>query len=170
MELYSRRLQTEIGELLVAVSEQGVCRIGFPVELSGRWISWFQRHYGALPVPRDHPLLRQATEQLEEYFEGGRRDFDLLLALKGTPFQLKVWEELRKIPYGGTVSYGEIARRIDCPRGCQAVGAAVGQNPVPIMVPCHRVVGFDGALVGFGGGLQLKERLLELEGERIPFP
>jgi methylated-DNA-[protein]-cysteine S-methyltransferase len=169
MELYCRRLQTEIGELLVAGSELGVCRIGFPVDLSGRWATWFQRHHAALPDWKDHPLIQQATEQLEEYFRGARRNFDVPLALQGTPFQVRVWEELRRIPYGATVSYGEIARRIDCPRGYQAVGAAVGQNPVPIMVPCHRVVGFDGGLVGFGGGLQVKERLLELEGERICF-
>jgi O-6-methylguanine DNA methyltransferase len=169
MELYSRRLQTGIGELLIAASDQGICRIGFPVELSGRWIDWFHRHFGVLPVPQHHPLLREAAEQLQEYFEGVRKDFDVSLALTGTPFQLRVWEELRRIPYGGTASYGEIARRVGCRRGSQAVGGAVGQNPVPIMVPCHRVVGFDGALVGFGGGLQLKERLLELEGERISF-
>ncbi len=115
------------------------------------------------------PLLSQTLEQLRRYFQGDRRRFRLRLDLRGTPFQLRVWEQLLKIPYGCTVSYGEIARRIDQPRASQAVGAAVGSNPVPVVVPCHRVVGHDGSLVGFGGGLPAKEQLLELEGARIPF-
>ena len=86
------------------------------------------------------------------------------LDLRGTAFQLRVWNELLKIPYGSTVSYGEVARRIGNPRAGQAVGAAVGRNPVPIVVPCHRVIGQDGSLVGFAGGLATKEKLLELEG------
>ncbi len=107
---------------------------------------------------------REAVRQLAEYLAGDRRRFDLPIDLRGTEFQLYVWHELAQIPYGTTVSYGEIAARIGRPRAARAVGAAVGSNPIPIIIPCHRVIGKTGALVGFGGGLDLKQRLLALEG------
>lgn len=113
--------------------------------------------------------MEKALIQLREYFEGERRIFQVPLDLRGTAFQLRVWRELAKIPYGFTASYGEIALRVRNARAGQAVGRAVGANPVPIIVPCHRIIGHDGALVGFGGGLPTKEKLLELEGARIPF-
>ncbi len=169
IKLYSQKLKTPVGALRVAGSSLGLCRISFPVKPSGHWSHWFERHFSQLPEEYSVPLLCQTLEQLREYFEGDRRRFRLRLDLRGTPFQLRVWEQLLKIPYGCTVSYGEIARRIDQPRASQAVGAAVGSNPVPVVVPCHRVVGHDGSLVGFGGGLPAKEKLLELEGARIPF-
>jgi methylated-DNA-[protein]-cysteine S-methyltransferase len=102
--------------------------------------------------------------QLEEYFSGQRRDFDLELAPQGTEFQLRVWNELTRIPYGTTISYGELARRLGNPDASRAVGTANGANPIPIVVPCHRVIGADGSLTGFGGGLKAKAALLELEG------
>lgn len=110
--------------------------------------------------PGQGPLVTQ----LDEYAGGARRAFDLPLALAGTPFQLRVWEELRRIPYGATISYGELARRIGRPAAVRAVAQACGANPVPVVVPCHRVVGSDGRLVGYGGGLPWKRFLLELEG------
>ena len=103
--------------------------------------------------------------QLDEYFSGARREFDLPLRLDGTEFQVKVLKELGKIPYGETTSYGAIAKRIGHPRAVRAVGAANGRNPIPIIVPCHRVVGKSGDLTGFGGGLETKEALLRLEAE-----
>ncbi len=107
---------------------------------------------------------REAVRQLTEYLARTRKEFDLPLDLHGTPFQREVWNELLHVPYGKTVSYSEIAARIGRPKAARAVGAAVGSNPVPIIIPCHRVIGKDGSLVGFGGGLDLKQRLLALEG------
>lgn len=112
----------------------------------------------------DAKPFREAMRQLEAYFAGKLKRFDLPLAPEGTEFQLKVWNTLRTIPYGETWSYGDIARRIRRPAAFRAVGAANGQNPIPVIIPCHRVVGSDGSLTGFGGGLPIKQRLLALEG------
>ena len=111
----------------------------------------------------DPAALDPVRRQLEQYFRGERRVFDLLLALRGTPFQLRVWAELQRIPYGATLSYGELARRLGNPGMSRAVGAANGANPVSIIVPCHRVIGGDGSLTGYGGGIEVKRALLELE-------
>jgi methylated-DNA-[protein]-cysteine S-methyltransferase len=108
--------------------------------------------------------FRPAITQLREYFAGTRRHFELALAPRGTPFQLAVWQVLRAIPYGQTMSYGEIARGLGRPEAARAVGLANGANPLPIIVPCHRVIGADGSLTGFGGGLPIKRALLQLEG------
>ena len=108
-------------------------------------------------------LLAQARRQLDEYFAARRRRFDLPVAPEGTAFQVRVWRQLERIPYGETISYAELARRIGQPTAARAVGAANGANPIPIVIPCHRVIGANGTLVGFGGGLDVKERLLELE-------
>jgi methylated-DNA-[protein]-cysteine S-methyltransferase len=113
-------------------------------------------------------LLAEAARQLAEYFAGERRRFDLPLDLRGTSFQRRVWAELRTIPYGETVSYGELARRIGKPGEAREVGGAVGRTPTPIVVPCHRVIGADGALVGYGGGLPRKRALLDLEQGVLP--
>lgn len=111
-------------------------------------------------------ILDTAERQLTEFFAGRRQAFDLPLAATGTEFQRLVWEGLREIPFGETISYGELARRIGRPRALRAVGAANGANPLPIIMPCHRVIGANGKLTGFGGGLEIKRRLLELEGWR----
>lgn len=111
-----------------------------------------------------HPVLARARGQLEEYFAGRRRDFDIPLAATGTSFQQRVWAALSTIPYGRTTSYGEIARRLGLPVGAsRAVGAANGANPIAIMVPCHRVIGSNGSLTGYAGGLQRKQLLLQIE-------
>jgi methylated-DNA-[protein]-cysteine S-methyltransferase len=111
----------------------------------------------------DEPVLVRAVAQLTAYFAGERRSFDLPLAPAGTTFQLAVWEALRQIPYGTTVSYGELARRLGSPAASRAVGLANGRNPIAIVVPCHRVIGADGSLTGFGGGMAAKRTLLDLE-------
>jgi methylated-DNA-[protein]-cysteine S-methyltransferase len=111
-----------------------------------------------------HPVAAEAVRQLRAYFAGKLRRFDLPLDLQGTEFQLRVWRELEAIPFGETRSYSQIANAIGAPRAVRAVGAANGANPIPIVVPCHRVIGAAGTLVGYGGGLPLKKRLLELEG------
>ncbi|HTS64290.1 MAG TPA: methylated-DNA--[protein]-cysteine S-methyltransferase [Candidatus Acidoferrales bacterium] len=111
-----------------------------------------------------NPLLREAARQLRAYFGGKLREFDIPLNMQGTPFQKKVWEQLVQIPYGETRSYSQVAVAVGAPKAVRAVGAANGSNPVPIIVPCHRVIGSGGDLTGYGGGLPLKKRLLELEG------
>jgi methylated-DNA-[protein]-cysteine S-methyltransferase len=110
------------------------------------------------------PVARETARQLEAYFAGRLRRFDLKLDLQGTPFQKRVWRELEGIPYGETRSYSQIADAIGSPKAVRAVGAANGANPIPIVIPCHRVIGAGGKLVGYGGGLPLKKRLLTLEG------
>lgn len=121
-------------------------------------------------APTPAPLmgvLAEASRQLTAYFAGHLRAFDLPLGPAGTPFQLEVWQALQTIPYGETWSYRDLARRINRPAAVRAVGAANGQNPLPIVIPCHRVIGSDGKLVGFGGGLDMKRALLALEQRRL---
>jgi methylated-DNA-[protein]-cysteine S-methyltransferase len=128
----------------------------------------FQSHGGRLradPAWRyDGAAFAAVATELEEYFAGTRRAFSVRIALEGTDFQRTVWQALQAIPYGTTISYGELARQIGRPDAARAVGLANGANPVPIIVPCHRVIGADGSLTGFGGGLNTKRSLLELEG------
>jgi methylated-DNA-[protein]-cysteine S-methyltransferase len=115
----------------------------------------------------DNSAFVEVIRQLQSYFAGERKNFDLSLSLEGTDFQKTVWTALRKIPYGETISYKELAEMIDKPKAVRAVGAANGANPIPIIIPCHRVIGNDGSLTGFGGGLPLKKRLLELESQQL---
>ncbi|MGY0561650.1 methylated-DNA--[protein]-cysteine S-methyltransferase [Luteimonas sp. A277] len=157
MTIHYTRIESPIGPLLLAASDAGMHTIEFrdarhPVKRDASW------HEG------DHPLLQRAQQQLREYFAGARRSFDLPLAPQGTPFQRKVWQTLETIGYGETLSYGQLAARLGSPSASRAVGAANGRNPLPIVVPCHRVIGASGALIGFGGGLPTKQFLLELEG------
>jgi methylated-DNA-[protein]-cysteine S-methyltransferase len=116
---------------------------------------------------RDDGALAEAAGEIDEYFAGARRAFTVPLVLRGTVFQRRVWEELCRIPYGETISYGELARRIGRPSAVRAVGLANGANPLAIVVPCHRVIGADGTLTGYGGGLPTKRQLLALEGVRL---
>ena len=117
----------------------------------------------AAGLAQEPELLAPVRRQLEEYFQGRRQAFELPLAPRGTPFQLRVWTELARIPYGRTTSYGELARRLGDPGLSRAVGAANGANPISIIIPCHRVIGADGSLTGYGGGLPIKRALLALE-------
>lgn len=150
-------IDSPVGPLLLAASDEGLHAIGF--------------HTARHDVARDatwqeggHVLLDAARRQLGEYFNGRRTTFDLPLAPQGTPFQQLVWHALATIGYGDTISYAELAIRVGRPRASRAVGAANGRNPLPIVLPCHRVIGADGSLTGFGGGLPVKRFLLELEG------
>ena len=145
-------VQTPIGPLTVQASEHGLAGIAFP------------GHAGALDEgDRDRDALAEASRQLEAYFAGERRTFHLPLDVGGTPFQQRVWHELAQVPYGATVTYTELAGRIGRADIVRAVGAAVGRTPVPIVVPCHRVLGADGSLTGYRGGLQRKRALLDHE-------
>jgi methylated-DNA-[protein]-cysteine S-methyltransferase len=118
------------------------------------------------PASPGDPLLSEAARQIEEYFSGARERFELPVELEGTPFQRRVWEALIEIPFGYTHTYGDIARRIGAPGAIRAVGAAIGRNPFSIVVPCHRVIGANGSLTGYAGGLDRKRALLELERRR----
>lgn len=121
---------------------------------------------GAGEAEASSPILEQAARELEEYFAGVRREFTVPLAPEGTEFQRLVWAELRKIPYGTTATYGDVAARIGKPKAAVAVGQANSRNPIPIIIPCHRVIGSGGKLVGYTGGLHIKKMLLEVEGIR----
>jgi methylated-DNA-[protein]-cysteine S-methyltransferase len=134
-----------------------------PLTLVERDGALTQLSFGAHGDSPATALLRRAVKQLNEYFAGSRHSFDLPLAPSGTEFQLACWRALSETPYGETRSYGEQARRIGRPDRARAVGAANGANPIAIILPCHRVIGADGSLVGFGGGLETKRRLLDLE-------
>lgn len=112
-------------------------------------------------------LLLQARREVEEYFQGNRREFSVKIDLVGSEFQLRVWNELMKIPYGEKVTYKDIAERINCPKGYRAVGLANNKNPIAIIVPCHRVIGSKGKLVGYSGGLDIKEKLLKIENDNL---
>ena len=158
MSLLYHDFDTLIGTLRVVGDADGIERIDLPNAAAGDPDPAWREQRRALPGP-----LRGAKRQLLEYFGGARRDFDLPLAPAGTAFQRRVWNELRRIPYGETISYGELARRIGRPTASRAVGAANGRNPLAIVVPCHRVIGADGTLIGYGGGLPVKEALLAHE-------
>ena len=119
---------------------------------------------GIIQIPLDDPKVVNVFKQLKEYFNRERKEFNLLLEIFGTDFQKKVWDELTKIPYGETISYGELANRMGDKNLMRAVATANGANPIPIIIPCHRVIGADGSLTGYGGGLDVKQKLLELEG------
>ncbi|MFN8062360.1 MAG: methylated-DNA--[protein]-cysteine S-methyltransferase [Vicinamibacterales bacterium] len=152
-------LATPLGPLLVAADDEGLRVVAFPTSKHPHTIEPTWRHGGRL---LDTPMA-----QLRAYFAGELTRFDLPVAPLGTPFQLTVWQALRAIPYGDTISYGELARRIGNPRASRAVGLANGANPIPIVIPCHRVIGANGTLVGFGGGLDTKARLLSLERRQL---
>ena len=150
-------LETGIGTLLIAGDEEAVRHIGFPEKGQPQRPEpeWSESASG--PVG-------QAVRQLTEYFAGSRTEFDLPLAPRGTEFQLRVWRKLQEIPYGETISYGELARRAGYTGQARAAGAATGRNPIGIIVPCHRIMGSDGSLTGYAGGLDKKRALLALEG------
>ncbi|BBO70328.1 methylated-DNA--protein-cysteine methyltransferase [Desulfosarcina alkanivorans] len=154
-------LETEVaGALILAADERGLRHLNFingrhPIAIAAGW-------------RRAPEGLAAVKTQLAEYFSGERRSFDVDLAPEGTPFQMKVWAALRDIPYGRVVSYQWIARRIGSPGAERAVGAANGRNPISIIIPCHRVIGKNGSLTGYGGGLDAKRRLIRLENPETP--
>ncbi len=148
-------IDSPIGELLLVGDGEALSRLSMqggrhPLAISPGWI-------------RREETFRDVTEQLAEYFDGARRAFDLSLELAGNPFELRVWRALCEIPYGETISYGQLAARIGEPAAARAVGLANSRNPIALIVPCHRVIGADGTLTGYGGGLQRKRFLLDLE-------
>ena len=158
---------TPIGPLLVAVSENGLCRISFDAE-PDRQTDDLARTFGVrvLRAPRQIDPVRR---ELDEYFEGRRREFDLPIDLRGrSEFTQRVLERLAGVPYGQVTTYGSLATAVGKPRAARAVGTIMNRNPIPIVLPCHRVVGSNGSLVGYGGGIERKRLLLDLEAGRAP--
>jgi O-6-methylguanine DNA methyltransferase len=184
--IYAHGFETPVGGMLALVNERGaVVVLEFLRERSGRRrpregdsarppaadparraAEAFSRATGEA-IEWDEAACWSVVEQLDEYFRGRRRAFDLELSPRGTEFQLRVWRELMRIPYGETISYQELSRRIGNPSATRAVGRANGANAIPIVIPCHRVIGADGSLTGYGGGLDIKRKLLALEGVRL---
>jgi methylated-DNA-[protein]-cysteine S-methyltransferase len=151
--------ESPVGELVLTSNGEAITEL------------FMEKHKGA-PKPiedwrRDDGMFREAARQLRAYFAGELTEFDLRLETTGTKFQRRVWAELLKIPYGSTINYGELARRIGNPNASRAVGAANGQNPISIIIPCHRVIGSNGSLTGYGGGIERKKFLLDLEAGNI---
>lgn len=155
--MFAQTYHTPLGKLTIIEDHGAITHLGFAASPK----------LPAGAVANETALLKEANHQLTEYFAGRRRQFDLPLAPQGTPFQQKVWTALQKIPYGETVSYQDIARQVDNPLGCRAVGMANNKNPIAIVIPCHRVVGKNGKLVGYAGGLSIKEFLLGLEKTNV---
>lgn len=150
MDIFYNVYDTDLGRLTLAEKQDGIFRLYFgSVDMDGR--------------RKATPLLDFAAAQLDEYAVGKRREFDLPLVLEGTPFQRDVWAALMTIPYGETATYKQIAQKLGNANACRAVGMANNKNPLAIIVPCHRVIGSDGSLTGYAGGLELKRRLLEIE-------
>ena len=153
------QIESPLGPLLLAADDAGLRQILF---VNGRHPAKPQSSW-----KEDRASLSQTIGQLNAYFSGERESFDLQLAPEGTPFQLEVWRRLCDIPYGETISYGQLANQIGNPKASRAVGLANGSNPIPIVIPCHRVIGSNGKLTGYGGGLPIKEKLLALERRQL---
>ncbi len=154
----SKTMKSPVGELTLVASANGLCAILWENDRPGRV------RLDIVAQDDNHPVLRETERQLREYFAGARSRFDLPLDFSGTAFQRAVWAALLTIPFGETRSYAQIAAQIGKPNAVRAVGAANGKNPISIVAPCHRVIGSDGALTGFAGGLAAKEALLAIEG------
>ena len=161
--IFYSHMETPIGKLLVASSEKGLVRIMFSHEGKVDSVSLLKKEHPEETLVEDRGKNLLVIKQLEEYFNGSRTVFSLPLDIRGTEFQKSVWDALKKVPYGETRSYGEIARSIGKPKAARAVGNANRKNPIPIVIPCHRIIGSDGSMTGFGGGIPLKKKLLELE-------
>ncbi|MBI1755739.1 MAG: bifunctional transcriptional activator/DNA repair protein Ada [Fimbriimonas ginsengisoli] len=166
--VYAKWIDTPLGGMLACADDEGLCLLEFvDRRMLQTQIETLRRRLGCAVVPGEHPVLRQIEEELAAYFKGELREFKTPLRAPGTSFQMKVWERLRAIPYGQTLSYGEMARDIGVPDAQRAVGKANGDNRLAIIIPCHRVVRADGTLCGYGGGMWRKRWLLDLErGER----
>ena len=156
MPFFHKIISSPVGKLKLIASEKHLCAVMFNAGKNGEWKK------DSVAV-ENHPILDQASAQLAEYFSGKRQVFDVPLDPQGTEFRKRAWKQLCKIPYGKTVSYGEQARGMGDAKKARAIGQANGENPICIIIPCHRVIGANGALTGFGGGITVKKFLLELE-------
>lgn len=165
--LYWEKIPSPLGHLTAVFSPYGLCRLAFPNEPLEKVTASLKSVFPRATIKEKPGVAKELSQQLQEYFSCHRQSFDVPLDLRGTPFQLSVWEALAQVPYGTTKTYGELAKAIGRPKAFRAVGRAVGSNPVGIIIPCHRIIGARGDLRGFGGGLDIKEKLLALEGVRV---
>ena len=161
MPVIHKKIKSPIGTLTLIADESALLAVLWPGEDASR----VKTELGV--VSKESLVFDKAEMQLEEFFSGSRKHFDLPLRMIGTPFQIKVWKALQKIPFGQTRSYSDLARSIGSPQSCRAVGAANGKNPLSIVVPCHRVIGKNGSLTGFAGGLEAKRYLIERESQSL---
>jgi methylated-DNA-[protein]-cysteine S-methyltransferase len=162
--VYCTSFDSKIGLIYVASTDKGVCKVSVPRQSRKDFFRWLDDNFDDSDVVDNKSRNKEVIDQLTRYFNGKLAKFTCSTDLMGTPFQIRVWKELTKIPYGTTITYKQLAKRLGTSRGFQAVGRANATNPVPIIVPCHRVVGTDGSLVGYGSGIKTKEFLLKLEG------
>lgn len=161
--LYYDRLHNALGNLYVVASDEGIVYIGTPDAPFEEVEVWAKKPFKNYIFEENSGKVARYIEQLEAYFKGELREFDVPVHVKGTPFQLAVWDALKELPYGTTTSYSGIAERIGNPKAVRAVGAAIGANPILAIIPCHRVIGKNGKMTGFRSGIPMKEFLLQLE-------
>ena len=162
--VYCTSFESKIGLIYVASTEKGVCKITVPKQNRKDFFRWLHENFDNNEVVDNKSRIKEIIDQLNRYFNGKLAKFNLPIDMIGTPFQIRVWKELNKIPYGTTISYKQLAKRLGTSRGYQAIGRANASNPIPIILPCHRVLGADGSLVGYSAGVKTKEFLLKLEG------
>lgn len=165
--MFCTSFDSRIGRIYVASTENGVCKISVPKESRKDFFDWLKEHFDHETVSDNRARNKDVIDQLTRYFNGRLAKFTCPIDLIGTPFQVRVWSELSRIPYGSTITYKHLAKRVGAPKATQAVGRANGANPLPIIIPCHRVLGSNGALVGYSCGVKTKEFLLRLEGAII---
>lgn len=169
IEVVVAEVETPAGVFGAVLTSRGLSRLIFPGEDFGQCDAWVRRWEPGAARANRQTGLQHLGEQLTAYFEGTLREFTVPLDLRGTPFQLRVWAALQEVGYGELRTYGQVASGMGATKAVRAVGAANGANPVPIIVPCHRIIGSNGRLVGYGGGLDMKRRLLEVEGVMSAF-
>jgi len=163
-KVYCTTFDSRIGRIYVASTDEGVCKISIPKENRKDFFGWIEQHYDLDSVVDNRSHNKDVIDQLNRYFNGKLAKFTVPISLSGTPFQVRVWKELMKIEYGTTITYKQLARRVKAPQAFQAVGRENAGNPLPVVIPCHRVIGSDGSLVGYAAGIKTKEFLLRLEG------
>lgn len=162
--VYCTSFDSKIGLIYIASTESGVCKISVPRQTKRDFLQWLNDNFEDNEVVDNKSRNKEIIEQMGRYFNGKLAKFTCPIDMRGTPFQSRVWKELVKIPYGTTISYKQLAKRIGTKKGYQAIGRANATNPLPIVVPCHRVIGANGSLVGYTSGIKTKEFLLKLEG------
>jgi methylated-DNA-[protein]-cysteine S-methyltransferase len=162
--VYCTSFESKIGLIYVASTDTGVCKICLPRQTKRDFLRWLREHFDDSEVTDNKSRNREVIDQLTRYFNGKLARFTVSIDMIGTPFQIRVWKELTRISYGNTITYKHLAKRLGTSRGFQAIGRANAANPIPIIVPCHRVLGTNGSLVGYSSGVKTKEFLLKLEG------
>ena len=171
MPLHLAEMHTAVGDMVALASDTHLYMFEFARRhMFDAQMERVRRFAGSEPVRGESPVFEQLRRELDEYFAGDRRQFTIPLHVPGTEFQMRVWDELQRIPYGETTTYGRLAKTLGQPNAVRAVARANGDNRVAIIIPCHRVIGSNGELVGYGGGLARKKKLLELEGRGLTLP